>query len=260
MAEEVKVQFRREGSTAFPVLPEKETSVASPAEETEVETPAAEAADTAVAPEATTEKPKPFHEDPAVQEYIGRQVKTRTEEAVTALRKEFGEQRKDNADQEKIPSWFGGNQEQWNEYRADLDARLKGAEERAIEGVITRATQQTETEGKAVKDATDYLHSEIAAITADKTLNPSGKPVDANALFKVVYDNQLVDTQGRWNYRAGMRIMGSHSTSVHTPAAPANKDRKALADATVDRGGGGNSGANKSGIKTSEDFKHKRPW
>lgn len=260
MSEPVKVQFRREGSTAFPVIAEKEPSVDSPSEETVVDTPAPAAdAPAADAPAATVEKSVPFHQDPAVQEYIGRQVKKGTEEAVAAIRAEFGEKRQDNAEASKIPGWFGGNQAQWDEYRAWNEGQLKAAETRAIEGVITRATQQTEQESKAVKDATDFLHTEIAAITADKTLNPSGKPVDANALFKIVYDNQLVDTQGRWNYRAGMKLMSSHPVATHTPKA-GDKDRKALAAATVGADSGGAAAAGKKDYKTSDDFKHKKPW
>lgn len=257
---ETTPMFRREGATAFPIVAEKEPSAAPSAVETEpvVEAPAA----TAPATEPAVETKVPFHEDKGVQEYIGRQVETRTKEAIENLRKEFGQQRDQNASQEKIPSWFGGSQEQWNEYRVWNDEQLKTAETRAIEGVLKTSTEKTETEAKAVQEATDYLNTEVAAITADKELNPSGKPIDANALFKIVFDNQLVDTKGRWNYRAGARIMNSHPNASHAPKpveTQEEKDKKALAGATVDRGGSGTSQGPKD-FKTSNDFKTKRPW
>ncbi len=258
MTEAQKITFRKEGEPAFPSEAENETSVATEAEQTTTETDATPAAEDNTQVE---EKHIPFDQDPAIQDYIGRQTDKKVKEAVEAIKKEFGEQRKDNADQEKIPSWFGGDQAQWNDYRADLDARLVASENRAVNAVIEQTTKKVETESKAVQEATEYMQSELKAIASDKTLNPDGKPLDnkkAEQLLKIVLDNELVDTKGRWNYRAGMRILNGQKP-VATAVVDKNKDKKLLAGATVENSGASGDGKPKT-FKTSEDFKKKRPW
>lgn len=255
MTEPIKITFRKEGEPAFPVE-EKETSLPADGEHTEVVPDPA--------PAGEDNKPAdtqlPFDRDPKVQDYISRQTDKKVKEAVEEIRKEFAGQRQDNADQEKIPSWFGGNQQQWNDYRADLDARLQKAEERAITRITEQSTKKTEAESKAVEEATEYMRSELAAITADKALNPSGKPFDqsrSEALLKIVLENELVDTKGRWNYRAGMRILNGQQKPA--PIVDKNKDKKALAGATVEHSSASGDEKPKT-YKTSEDFKKKRPW
>lgn len=260
MTEPQKITFRREGDPAFATKPENEHSVAADAEQTTVETDPAQGGDSAAPADNTpVEKHIPFDQDPAIQDYIGRQTDKKVKEAVDAIKKEFDGQRQDNADQEKIPSWFGGNQEQWNDYRKDLDSRLSKAQERAIATVTEQSTKKAEAETVAVEEATNYMQSELKSIASDKTLNPTGKPFDqkrAEALFKIVYDEKLVDTQGRWNYRAGMKIM--NGTKAPAPVV-VNKDRKVLAGATVETSNASGDDKPKT-YKTAEDFKKKRPW
>jgi len=255
---EIKTTIRREGDPAFQVE-EKETPGASSTTETETEGGGGEGG--GAAPTV------PFNEDPKVQDYIQRQVESRTAsieeklrkefgDNVAGIRKEIGEQRQKNAEQTKIPKWFGGNQEQWDEYRGWIDQQLQGVEERAINRTFEKAKSQTDEQKKAVDEATEYFRGELAAITADKTLNPSGKPIDPEKLLKVVMDNDLVDSKGRWNYRAGMRLMNSHSTTVHTPKTG---DKK-LAGATVDGVGGGTGGGAPKNFRTPADFRKKKPW
>ncbi len=69
-------------------------------------------------------------------------------------------------------------------------------------------------------------------------------------------DNDLVDSKGRWNYKAGMRFMNSHSTTVH---APKTGDKK-LAGITTEDGGAGAGGAAPKKFKTPADFRKKKPW
>lgn len=266
MTEEQRITFRREGEPAFPSTEaEKETSVPAEGEHTETVTDPSQVGDDKNKP---VEKHIPFSQDPDIQDYIGRQVEKRVGEVekknletIEAIRKEFGGQRQDNADQAKIPKWFGGDQAQWDDYRADLDARLNAAEERAITRVTENSTKKSEAETKAVEEATEYMKSELSAIGADKDLNPTGKPLDqkqAEALLQIVLKNELVDTKGRWNYRAGMRILNAQKP-VTAPVVDKNKDKKALAGATVENSG--NSGADKpKNYKTAADFKKKRPW
>ena len=70
-------------------------------------------------------------------------------------------------------------------------------------------------------------------------------------------DNKLIDTEGRWNYRAGMRILNGMQ------AAPAKKpdttDKKQVAAASTSGGTGGGDPKPKS-YMTSADFKKDRPW
>lgn len=258
MTDPQQVQMRREGDLAFPVV-EKETPTPSPGEETTPEAPVAEPAP----------KPKPFHEDPEVQSYIERQVAKRVEGmeksleeklkgSAATIREEIGKQREKNAADTQIPAWFGGNQAQWDEYRTWLDGRLTQIEESAIGKTFEKATAQASEAQKRVDEATEYFRGELAAITADKEMNPSGKAIDPNKLLKIVLDNDLVDSQGRWNYRAGMRLYNSHPTAAH---APKPGDKK-LADATMDGAGAGGSKVEPQAktFKTAKDFAKKRPW
>lgn len=176
---------------------------------------------------------------------------TRHQADLKAIRDEFGAARKDNAGETKIPSWFGGTQEQWDAYRADRDTEIKAAEERAVERVKGEKT----AEDKAVKEATDYMQSEISAIESDKELNPDGSKVDPNKLLKFVLDNDLVDSKGRWNYRAGFRIMKANGG---TGAQNNTGDRKKIAGATTSES---KAESKPQAFKTSADFKgNKRPW
>jgi len=176
---------------------------------------------------------------------------TRHQNDIKAIREEFGGKREANAEQTKIPSWFGGTQEQWDAYRADRDTEIKAAEERAIE----RIKGEKSSEEKAVKEATEYMQSEISAIETDKELNPDGSKVDPNKLLKFVLDNDLVDSKGRWNYRAGFRLMKANGG---TTTQNNNGDRKKIAGATTSES---KAESKPQAFKTSADFKgNKRPW
>lgn len=265
LKEPVKVTFRQEGEKAFPIA-EKEPSEASPAEPTApvVEKP------------AEPEKKLPFNEDPDVQNYIERQVATRTEGIekrleekfkgnADAIRKEIGEARDKNAAQDKIPAWFAGgadtpeNRAAWDEYRKWFDGQLDAIEERAITKTFERASSQSSEQQKRIDEATEFFQGELKAITADKMLNPTGKAIDPNALLKTAMDNDLVDSKGRWNYRAAMRLMTSHPTAAHA-GNKENKEKKELAAATMEGSGGGGGEPKPKNFKTPEDFKKKRPW
>lgn len=254
MTDPKQVQMRREGDLAFPVV-EKETPTLPPSEET---TPV----------EVAPAPAKKFNEDPDIQDYIERQVAKRAEGIevklreelkgnTAAIREEIGKQRDKNAAETKIPTWFGGNQVQWDEYRGWLDGRLEQIEESAVGKTFERATAQATEAQKRVDDATEYFRGELAIITADKELNPSGKSIDPDKLLKVVLENDLVDSQGRWNYRAGLRFMNSHPNSSHAPK-PGDKN---LAAVTMD-GTGSGKGIEQTpkNFKTAKDFSKKRPW
>lgn len=262
MTEEFKAQFRNEGEPMFPETdPEKENSASSPeVDEDEKETKD----DTTQAPEGDDkntpddpDKDVPFHQHPRWKEREEEWTKrfneqeARQQDEIKKIREEFSEARKDNADATEIPSWFGGDQDQWNEYRKWEDEKLAKAEARAIE----KLKSEKETEDKAVKEATDYMVSEINTIQSDKTLNPDGLKIDQNKLLKIVLDNQLVDTQGRWNYKAGWMILRGQTKPEKKPDA--NEKRKDLASAL-----NSDSKPEKkpAPYKTNEDFKTNKPW
>jgi hypothetical protein len=214
------------------------------------------------------DKDKPFHEHPRwlerEKEWTERfnEQETRHGEelkkALDSIRDEFSEKRKDNAEEVKIPSWFGGTQEQWNEYRADRDAELQKIQATAEQNALAKIKDSASSEDKAVKEATEYMNSELKTISTDKAINPDGLKVDPNALVKFVIENELVDTKGRWNYKAGFKMM--KASGLIKAKTTVTEDRKVIADATTDKSSKGEP--SQKTFKTSLDFKKpgEKPW
>lgn len=151
----------------------------------------------------------------------------------------------------KIPGWFGGNEEQWAEYQADQKRVL----DEATASVRSQLTQAEQEQQKRVDDATSFFEEEIKALESDKDLNPQGEKIEREKLLKCALDNDLIDSKGRWNYRAAYRILrGSR------PTKPDTTDRKNVAASTTSD----NRGESKpSGMATSETFRKnpsRRPW
>lgn len=200
-------------------------------------------------------KDVPFHDHPRwkqrEEEWQNRfnTQEKRHQDDIKSVREEFVSARKDNRENDQIPAWFGGSQEQWNAYRTDRDSELKLAEERAYERVNAAKTAET----KAIEQATAYMQSEVAFIENDKTINSQGMKIDPNKLLKIVMDNDLVDSQGRWNYRAGWRMLQSQGN----PSASKPGDRKTIAGATTSDSKGETK---PQPFKTTADFKKNRPW
>lgn len=248
-------EFNREGDPAFPIDTENEDSTESPAENNDTdETPSPEGDDTT---QDDPDKDKPFHEHPRWKEREDEWTKrfndqeSRHQDDVKKLREEFGGARKDNAEQTKIPNWFGGTQEQWDAYREDRDVELKAAEERAIGRLKSEKTQ----EDTRVQEATEYMKSEVSAIESDKTLNPDGSKIDVNKLLKTVIDNDLIDSKGRWNYKAGFRLMNASKAKVDTTTTTPEKKKLAAATTSENK-----PEAKPQTFKTTADFKKNRPW
>lgn len=251
MDEENKAQFRNEGDPAFETDTENDNSADSQSgEETE-----GEGNDGQGEGDGQHDDKIPFHEHPRWKERENEwnnrfnDQEARHKKDLEDLRKEFSGARKENTENTEIPPWFGGDQKQWDEYRKYEDDRLSKAEERAVE----KLTKAKEAEDKAVKDATDYMESEIKAIEADKDLNPSGSKIDPNKLLKFVLDNELIDSKGRWNYRAGWKFMNAGKPSPKQQI----DEKKKIAGAT----GTDHKGEKKPApYKTSADFKKNKPW
>lgn len=259
MSEETKTEFRTEGEPAFPTSDKenKNSSSSSEGEENKGSNDGSQPSGQDSEKKGTdADKDGGFLNHPRWKEREEdwnkrfNDQETRHQDDLKKIREEFGQQRKENTGNSKIPSWFGGDQDAWDAYRADRDAELKAAEERAID----RLKSEKATEDKAIKEATDYMQTEIATIESDKELNPDGTKVDPNKLLKFVLDNDLVDSKGRWNYRAGfimMKANGSTKPSV-------SDDRKKVANAT---NSDSKPEAKPQPYKTSADFKGaKRPW
>lgn len=261
MKEDTKAQFRSEGEPAFPQESDKENNNSSSSPEGEENN--GDKGDSSNpdgqddGKKDTEEKDGGFLNHPRWKEREEdwnkrfNDQEARHQEDLKKIREEFGEARKENKQNTDIPSWFGGDQEAWDAYRADRDAEIKAAEDRAIERIKGEKT----AEQKAIDDATNYMQSEISAIESDKTINPDGSKVDPNKLLKFVLDNDLVDSKGRWNYRAGFRMMKANSSQ---PEKKVDTTRKEMAGAT---NSDSKAEQKPTPYKTSADFKgSKRPW
>lgn len=154
--------------------------------------------------EQVQEPNKPFHEDPKIQEYIERQVNKRIEEGLPQIEQNLSEKLipKTTA----VPDWFGGDEEAWQKYQEHENQKIQEAEERAI----ARIRAEQESEAKRVSDANQWLDANVSEIEAE------GVKVDRNKLMKTALDYQLVDTQGRWNYKAAWQILNAQQPKVDT--------------------------------------------
>ncbi len=259
MTDNKMADIPQEGDITFPEGTEEETSSDSPAENNgEDGNPSLEGEDENTPDENPDNKP--FDQHPRWQqrekEWTERfnKQEQRHQDDIAELRKEFGQARKDNAEATEIPSWFGGTQDQWNEYRAFNDKQIKVAEDRALE----RLSKAKVAEDDAVTKATEYMQSEITLIQGDKILNPEGKKVDPNKLLKTVIDNDLVDSQGRWNYKAGWRLMQQGQPAASASSQDDKDVRKQIAGATTSKTSKGEP--QPKTFKTMDDFKNNRPW
>ena len=257
MPDETFAQFRTEGQPAFPVADTEKDPSAGSQPDVKPETDEAPSPEGDPSKGNTPAKPEtdiPFHEHPRWKEREEswnkrfNEQETRHQDDLRKIREEFGAKREANAEKTEIPSWFGGTQEQWDQFRAHEDQKLKDAEERAIQRIKGEKEQMSKLE----QEATDFFRSELAAIEADKDLNPDGAKIDPNKLLKIAVDNDLVDSKSRWNYRAAFRIYKAQS-----PAPVDTKRRKELAGATTSEA---KAETTPKPFKTSNDFKVKRPW
>jgi hypothetical protein len=188
----------------------------------------------------------PFHEDPKIQDYISRQVEKRFEGEREKFKplEEFADKFK-TKENEQVPEWFGGTPEQWGAYQADQARIIEEAETRAV----NRIKSEKEQEEKRVKEATDWFNQNVAEIEA------TGEKVDRNLLLKIAADNDLVDSQSRWNYKAAYQIMKASKGSDESTL----DERKQLAGATTTDNKA--EPKNKNYV-TSDDFRKPgmKPW
>jgi len=257
MSEETKTEFRSEGDRAFPIADkENENSSSSSEGEENNSDQTYSSKDSNGDVSKGTREDAGFLDHPRWKEREDdwksrfNDQESRHATDLKSIREEFGAARKDNAGAVRIPSWFGGDKEQWDAYRIDRDEEIKQAEDRAIE----RVKGESSAKEKEVAQATEYMQNQISEIESNKELNPDGSKIDSNKLLKFVLDNDLVDSKGQWNYKAGYKIMKASSSSNFGT----NKDRKAMAGATTSES---KAESTPKEYKTSADFKgSNRPW
>lgn len=152
----------------------------------------------------------------------------------------------------EIPDWFGGDADAWGKYQAYERAK----ESKIREETLKDFQSKSEAEQKRITEATDYFNGEVASIEGDKTLNPEGLKVDRNKILKHALDNDLVDSKGRWNYKAAFKMMSAKEVFQ---AKTALNEKREVANATNSE----NRAESKAqSYATSETFKKagERPW
>lgn len=255
-------QFNTEGQPAFPVADtEKENSTDSPTETTTDDTTQPDGgAENPDENNGDGEKKKGFADDPRWKERE-EDWKRRYNEQETRHTEELGKLREEilgkispaqKPTKPEVPAWFGGDENDWKEYQDYQRSTIEEVQKNTLEQV--RKTQQDEQ--KRIDEATTYFNEQIALLESDKTINPKGEKIDRNKLLKFTLDNELVDTKGRWNYKAALLLMRSVGTQVKTTNT---NERKKIAGATTENNRAEEKSSN---VTTSEDFQKPgaRPW
>lgn len=178
---------------------------------------------------------------------------------LTKFRGEIDEKLKvktESSESTQVPAWFGGDEDAWKEYLGFLEKQNEGILSKAEERALNRITAKQTEEQKAIDVATTYFNESVATIETDKTINPDGTKVDRNKLLKFTLDNDLVDSKGRWNYRAAFQLMKAGATSVKSDSTD---EKKKIAAATTSEN---RAEEKKAGFTTSTDFAKPgaRPW
>lgn len=260
MSEQFSTQFKTEGQPAFPVANDGEgTPSASSTDEP--------SATTGTDDDGTDGKQKEdagFADHPRwkEREYNWKtrfnEQEKRHQDELEALRNGSNQQKATPAapaaadEDVEVPNWFNGDAQEYKEFLSwnqEQHRRILAAEREQQE-----KTQREEKE--RIETANKWFEGQVSAIEADKDLNPDGEKVDVNKLLKFTMENELVDTQGRWNYKAGYRMMRAQSAKGNQEGIA---ERKKIASATTDRG---RSEPKPSQFTTSADFRDptKRPW
>ena len=244
-----------DNSADSPTVDEKETDIdPTPSSEEDKDTDGDKKDD-------DTDEPTDLHSNPRWKERENdwkerfNDQEKRHLDAVEKLREEFGSKITESKGDETpsvVPSWFGGDEQQWKEFQS----WNQGLHTKTQENIQKGITEKSEAEQKQIDDATKYLNSELSTIESDKELNPDKLKIDRNKLLKFVMDNELVDTQGRWNYKAGWQMMRAGLTQVKNKSI---EEKKKLAGATTSDKG---SEEGSKDFSTSETFDNpgNRPW
>lgn len=266
MTEIIPTQFKVEGQPAFPI--ENTENVNSPDSSSVQETKTDQTPSSQENQNATEKKndgsPENFADHPRWKEReedwtrrFNDQEKRHVDD-LAKLRQEFiqtktPEQKAQTVSApEEVPAWFGGDEQQWIEFQK----WNKGLAAQAEENALKRLASQNEAEQKKIDDATTYLNDQVSELEKDKDLNPQGEKVDRNKILKFVLDNELVDTKGRWNYKAAFKMMKAGDVFK---AKEALIEKRQVAAATTSEN---RSETKPPPFMTNQDFSRpeNRPW
>lgn len=273
MNENISAQFKTEGAPAFPV---EDTETDNSADSQSVETEDTKETDTDQTQSDDGEQKSDENKDggdtdtkgdenladhPRWKEREGdwkdrfNEQETRHTDAIQQLREDFEEKYSGPKPLEapgKVPSWFGGDETQWSDFKEYNQDLIDKSQQNIQKGI----DKKSEDNQKALDEATDYLNSEISDIENDKVFNPDGLKIDRNKLLKFVMDEELVDTSGKWNYKAGWKLM---QAGVKSTKKATIDEKKIVAGASTDKGG---AETEKPDITTSKHFDNpsNRPW
>lgn len=258
-------QFKTEGEPAFPVADtENDNSADSPSDKTGTDQSGASdqnkkgTENKGGSEDNLADHPRWKEREEDWKERFNEQETRHTAE-INKLREEFtgkGDEKKRDDLPEDVPAWFGGDESAWRSFKTWNDANMKLTAEQARTQALTEIQNKSAEDQKRIEDATKYFTDEVGNIESDKTLNPDGTKLDRNKLLKFTMDNDLVDSKGRWNYRAAYQLMRANVKQV---SARETGDRKQFAGATTDDK---HSESKTSTAMTSEDFANpsNRPW
>jgi hypothetical protein len=260
MTDNTTTEFKAEGQPAFPAENKEGTSTDSSTENANADQTGA----------STQDKKDDGQKNDGVDErlfnhprWVERETDWKTRfndqekrhaEEIAKIRDEIAGAMKGKGAPTEVPAWFGGDEAQWQQFQEWNQGLISKAKEEARSETLKEIESKSSAEQKAVDDATAFFNSEVTAIESDKTLNPQGLKIDRNKLLKTALDFDLVDSQGRWNYRAAWRFLQNGMSK-----GTGNQERKDLAGATTtDRGGESKPAA----FVTSKDFQNpaNRPW
>ena len=197
----------QEGQETDLLSTETETPASPPEAETKEEveeTPSSEGSE-------QTEKRKPLHEDPVVQDYLNRQIDKRAKELeekhqteLQKIRDELAPKTKETPESnDDVPDWFGGDDTAWSKFQAYLGTMTRKAKQEAIQEL----QESKSTEARLMQEATEYMNTEVANIENDKEMNPDGVKIDINRLGVIVDKFHLVDPKtSKWNWRGAWEI------------------------------------------------------
>ncbi len=266
MSENIQTQFHQEGQKLFDENTEKDNSAdSSSVEETNTNQTQSQEGDQNSGANKKDDGDAGLADHPRWQERENdwktrfNDQETRHTSEISALREEItkqlsGSDNKNSAGKQdaEIPEWFGGDESAWAKYSEHTQNLVNTAVEQALKQVGAKSEQ----EQKAIDVATTYFNEQVTLLETDKSMNPQGEKVDRNKLLKFVLDNDLVDSKGRWNYKAGYQMMRSIKTNAQVDKT---KDKKNLANATTSDN---KPETKQPNVMTSSDFKQPgaRPW
>jgi len=274
MPEEIQTQFKAEGEPAFPAenkendnsadssTVEKETNADQTQSQEGEQNSGEENKDDGAGKDNLDNHPRWKQRESDWDKRFNDQEKRHVDE-IAKLREDFDKRfgkGAENATEDitpvEVPAWFGGDENQWKEFckynKTLIDQAKADAKSEAISEIQTKGAE----EQKRIDDATTYFTDQVKVMEADKIINPKGEKIDRNKLLKFVLDNDLVDSKGQWNYRAGYLLMKAGVTQVNADAT--NEKKKIASASTSDK----HSETKVPTFMTSDDFKKPgaRPW